>query len=57
MGNIVQKGKVHPEEIKMLLQHKQLIMIMFREITEILLESLMFPVTPSEDIAGKYIWV
>jgi hypothetical protein len=27
------------------------------DITETFLEALMFPVTPSEDIAGKYIWV
>lgn len=57
MGNIVHKTKVHPEPINVVTAEAIDNENVSREITEELLGSLMFPVVPSEDIAGKYIWV
>ena len=57
MGNIVHKGKVHQEPINVVTAEAIDNENISREITEELLGSLMFPVIPSEDIAGKYIWV
>lgn len=57
MGNIVHKGKVHPEQIDVVTAQAVNNDNISGEITEVLLESLMFPVTPSEDIGGKYIWI
>lgn len=57
MGNIVHKSEVHPEPINVVTAQPVNNDNVSGEITEVLLESLMFPVTPSEDVAGKYIWV
>lgn len=58
MGNIFHKNKVHPEEpINVVTAQPVNSDNVSEEITETLLESLMFPVTPSEDVAGKYIWI
>ena len=57
MGNVVHKGKVHHEPINVVTAQAVNNDNISGEITEVLLESLMFPVTPSEDVTGKYIWV
>ena len=57
MGNIVHKIPVHSDPLDVVtaeaISHEDV----SGEITEAVIGSLMFPLTPSEDVAGKYIWI
>ncbi len=56
MGNIFHKNKVHPEQIDVVTAQEVQSDGVANDITETFL-ACMFPVTPSEDIGGKYIWI
>jgi len=57
MGNIVHKTPLDSEPLDVVTAEAIGNEDVSREITEALIGSLMFPLTPSEDIAGKYIWI
>ena len=57
MGNIVHKGKVHPEPINVVTAQEVQSDGVVNEIRETFLEACMFPLNPSEDVAGQYIWI
>lgn len=67
MGNIVHKAKVHPEPLNVVMadevQNDDVVVNevqnddVANDIKEKFIEAIMFPVTPSEDVVGKYIWV
>jgi len=56
MGNIVHKTKIHPEEINVVTAH-EVNNDCVDDIRETFLEACMFPLNPSEDVAGQYIWI
>ena len=57
MGNVVHKGQVHPEPINIVTAQEVQSDGVVNEISETFLEACMFPLNPSEDVAGQYIWV
>lgn len=57
MGNVIHKEKVHPEPLNVVTAQEVQSDGVANDITETFLETCMFPLTPSEDVAGQYIWI
>lgn len=57
MGNVIHKENVHPEPLDVVTAQEVQSDGVANDITETFLEACMFPLTPSEDIAGQYIWI